>query len=131
MGQKPGHIVAKEIGAVLASRDGAAIALRFDAATVELPAQQAHKLMRLLLAAVTNLPGEKQPPTGTEKGFPITRYEIGPAFPDGAVGLTLQTAPFGRQAFVMDTDTAQRIAADLRACAEQVEADQSTSGRAH
>ena len=129
MNQKTSHIVAKEIMAALVSRDGAAIALRFDITTVELPAGQAHRLMRLLLAAVTNLPGEEQPPIGTEQAFPITQFEIGPVFPDGAVGLTLQTAPFGRQGFVMDTDTAQRIAADLRACAEQVEADRSTPGR--
>lgn len=127
MNQKTDHIVAKEIKAVLAERDGATIMLQFDAAILELPAEQAHRLMRQLLAVVTILPSEKPPPIGTEKAFPITRAEIGPGFPDG-VGLNLRTAAFGRQGFVMDTDTAKRIAADLRSCAEQVEADRPTPG---
>ncbi len=77
------------------------------------------------------LPGEKRPPTGTEKAFPVVRYEIGPVFPGGQVGLAIQTAVFGSQGFVMNLDTAKRLAADLRACAERIQQDQSTPGRMH
>ena len=98
--------------------------------SVEIAAAQAHKLMRHLLAAVIKLPAEKPPSIGTEKAFPVIRFEIAPAFPEG-VTLNIQTDPFGRQGFALNPDVANELGAALQHCAKQIAADQSNRGSDH
>ncbi len=128
------HIVGRRLNAVLVKQDHLAIALQIDvdgqSVTIELPASEVHALMRGVLSVVTELPAEAQPPTGTEKVFPLSRYEVGTGFPD-AIVLLLQTDVFGRQGFAMDADTALDIAAALQAGTALLQEDESTPPTEH
>lgn len=92
---------------------------------IEFPGTELHGLARLLQAASQHVPDGKPPPIGTEKSFPISRYEIGSAFPDG-LSLALHTQAFGRMGFGMSPDTAQQIALDLQECAARIREGKST-----
>ena len=128
------HIVGRRLNAVVVKKDRLAIALQIDvdgqSVTIELPASEVHALMRGLLSVVTELPAEAPPPKGPEKAFPLTGYEVGGGFPE-AIVLLLQTDPFGRQGFAMDTDTALDIAAALQAGTALLQEDESTPPRVH
>ena len=127
------HIVGRRLNAVVVKKDLLAIALQIDvdgqSVTIELPANEVHALMRGVLGVVTKLPAET-PPKGTEKAFALTQYEVGAGFPEGIV-LMLQTAPFGRQGFAMDADTALDIAAALQAHAARLQEGESTPPTEH
>ncbi len=128
------HIVGRRLNAVQVRQDHLAIALQIDvdgqSVTIELPASEVHALMRGVLSVATNLPAEAPPPEGTEKVFPLTRYEVGVGFPE-AIVLVLETLPFGRQGFGMDADTALDIAAALQAGTALLQEDESTPPTEH
>lgn len=108
-----------------ASGDGARIRLEFDSAVLVMTSVEGRKLLRSLQALATTLQRDTPPPTGTEKSFPVLRYEAGPGFPSG-VGLLLETQVYGRLSFGMDPDTARKIAAALEESAARSRSDRPT-----
>lgn len=119
---------AKTIKAVPVKKDGSVFAIVLldengNEATIEFPATEFHTLARGVQAIARHIPDEAPSATGTGKSFPITKYAIGEAFPEGMF-LMLQTEAFGRTPFAFPPDIGLEIAAALRACAEPMLEDQ-------
>jgi hypothetical protein len=114
------------VSAVRTKADGTAIALELQrpdggVLVVEIPAGHAHMLMRELLGVVSVLPPEDPSSVPDPHAFPVTGYGVGAGFPESVV-LALRTPQYGQQGFALDPDTARRIAEELEAQADAIEA---------